>query len=243
MASLLGKIFGDSPKTTAVPKAFTIQVDPVKFGLSVTPQGPVHIQLEALKQKMTKLSSNVENNLMLSIRASTKKNSELAASAFQFDEEYIQKNKFEMEYLTLAYSSFQGLDEGQLKTLEDARMILLQLERLAQFALNIADKTPFVEFANIQELHKDEYGLKPMGDITAEMIKKAVEAFVSGNAKHASETIAMLKEIEDIYNKAVAKIKAEVTDENIISLTGILSILNHVKASADISCDIARHFC
>jgi len=243
MASILGKIFGDSPKTAAVPKAFTVQVDPLKFGLSTKPDGPVHIELESLKQKLTKLSSNVENNLMLSIRAATKKNLELAASAFQFDEEYIQKGKFEVEYLTLAYTSFQGLGEEHLKIVEDARMILLELEQMAQFALNIADKTPFVEFANVQELHKDEYGLKPMGDITAEMIKKAVEAFVSGNAKHASETIAMMKEIDGIYDKAVLKIKAGVTDDNIISLTGILSILNHVKASADISCDIARHFC
>ncbi|RTY37382.1 PhoU family transcriptional regulator [Chlorobium phaeovibrioides] len=243
MASILGKIFGDSSKTAAVPKAFTVQVDPLKFGLSTKPDGPVHIELESLKQKLTKLSSNVENNLMLSIRAATKKNVELAASAFRFDEEYIQKGKFEVEYLTLAYASFQGLGEEHLKIVEDARMILLELERMAQFALNIADKTPFVEFANVQELHKDEYGLKPMGDITAEMIKKAVEAFVSGNAKHASETIAMMKEIDGIYDKAVLKIKAGVTDDNIISLTGILSILNHVKASADISCDIARHFC
>jgi len=148
-----------------------------------------------------------------------------------------------VEYLTLAYASFQGLGEEHLKIVESARMILLELERMAQFALNIADKTPFVEFANVQELHKDEYGLKPMGDITAEMIKKAVEAFVSGNSKHASETIDMMKEIDGIYDKAVAKIKADVTDANIISLTGILSILNHVKASADISCSISRHFC
>jgi len=66
---------------------------------------------------------------------------------------------------------------------------------------------------------------------------------VSGNSKHASETIDMMKEIDGIYDKAVAKIKADVTDANIISLTGILSILNHVKASADISCSISRHFC
>ena len=243
MASFLGKFFGDSPKAAATPKAFTVQVDPLKFGLSTSPDGPVHIELESLKQKLTKLSSNVENNLMLSIRAATKKNLELAASAFKFDEEYIQKGKFEVEYLTLAYASFQGLGEEHLKIVESARMILLELERMAQFALNIADKTPFVEFANVQELHKDEYGLKPMGDITAEMIKKAVEAFVSGNSKHASETIDMMKEIDGIYDKAVAKIKADVTDANIISLTGILSILNHVKASADISCSISRHFC
>jgi len=74
MASFLGKFFGDSPKAAATPKAFTVQVDPLKFGLSTTPDGPVHIELESLKQKLTKLSSNVENNLMLSIRAATKKN-------------------------------------------------------------------------------------------------------------------------------------------------------------------------
>lgn len=73
MANLLGKFFGDASKSAETPKAFTIQIDPVKFNLSTTPDGPVHIQLESLKQKLTKLSSNVENNLMLSIRASTKK--------------------------------------------------------------------------------------------------------------------------------------------------------------------------
>lgn len=243
MAKLFGKMFGEAPKSSATPKAFSILVDPQKFNLSTKPQGPVHIQLESLKQKLTKLSSNVENNLMLVVRASTKQNQELAASAFKFDEEYIQKGKFEVEYLTLAYGNFQGLDEAQLKTVADARMILLELERIAQYCLNIADKTPFVQFSNVQELHKDEYGLKPMGDITAEMIKKAVEAFVSGNSKHARETLEMMKEIQEIYDKAVAKIKAEVNDQNITSVTGILSILNHVKASADISCSISSNFC
>ncbi len=243
MATLLGKFFGDSPKSAETPKAFTIKIDPVKFALSMKPQGTVHVQLESLKQKLTKLSSNVENNLMLSIRASTKQNVTLASSAFKFDEEYIRKGKFEVEYLTLAYASFQKLNEEELKAVQNARMILQELEKLAQFALNIADKTEYVQFANVQELHKDEYGLKPMGDITAEMIKKAVEAFVSGNSKHASETLVMMQEIQDLYDKAELKIKSSVNDQNIINLTGILSILQHVKASADISCAIARHFC
>ncbi|TCD48432.1 PhoU domain-containing protein [Chlorobium sp. N1] len=243
MASLFGKIFGDSPKTAATPKAFTVQVDPKKFGLATKPQGTVHVQFESLKQKLTKLSSNVENNLMLSIRASTKQNNELAASAFKFDEEYIQKGKFEVEYLTLAYGAFQELDEAQQKIVRDARMILQELERMAQFALNIAEKTPFVQFENVQNLHKDEYDLKPMGDITAEMIKKAVEAFVSGNSKHARETLDMMQEIQGIYDKAVAKLKSTVNDQNIISHTGILSILDHTKACADISCSISSHFC
>lgn len=122
-------------------------------------------------------------------------------------------------------------------------MILQELERIAQFALNIADKTAYVEFENIHDLHKDEYGLKPMGDITAEMIKKAVEAYASGNSKHARETLEMMKEIQELYDKAVEKIKNSVTDSTITSLTGILSILNHVRGAADISCSISSHFC
>lgn len=243
MANLLGKFFGESPKTAETPQAFTIKIDPAKFSLSMKPQGTVHVQLESLKQKLTKLSSNVENNLMLSIRASTKTNVELASSAFKFDEAYIRKGKFEVEYLTLAYATFQNLNEEELKSVNQARMILRELEKLAQFALNIADKAGYVQFANVQDLHKDEYGLKPMGDITAEMIKKAVEAFVSGNSKHASETLVMMKEIDGLYENAVAKIKSSVNDQNITNLTGILSIIEHVKASADISCSIASHFC
>ena len=241
--ALFGKKSGDSSKSGAIPKAFTIQIDPSKFNLATKPAGPVHEQLETLKQKLTKLSSNVENNLMLVVRAATKKNRDLAASAFEFDEQYIQKGKFEVEYMTLAYSNFQQLGEADRKTVLDARMILKELERLAQFALNIADKTEYIQLANIQELHKDEYGLKPMGDITAEMIKKAVEAFVSGNSKHASETLDMMKEIDGLYEGAVRKLKAEVNDGNITNFTGILSVVEHVKASAEISCAIARHFC
>lgn len=241
--ALFGKKSGDSSKSNAIPKAFTIQIDPSKFNLATKPAGPVHEQLETLRQKLTKLSSNVENNLMLVVRASTKKNRDLAASAFTFDEEYIQKGKFEVEYMTLAYSNFQNLSEADHKTVVDARMILKELERIAQFALNIADKTEYVQLANIQELHKDEYGLKPMGDITAEMIKKAVEAFVSGNSKHASETLDMMKEIDGLYEGAVKKLKAEVNDQNITNFTGILSVVEHVKASAEIACAISRHFC
>ncbi len=241
--ALLGKLFGDGPKTTEIPKAFTIQIDPLKFRLATRPSGPVHEQLETLKQKLTKLSSNVENNLMLVVRASTKKNRDLAASAFTFDEEYIQKGKFEVEYLTLAYANFQQLGEEDLNIVLKARMILKELEKIAQFALNIADKTEYVQLANIQDLHKDEYGLKPMGDITAEMIKKSVEAFVSGNSKHATETIEMMKEIDSLYEAAVRKLRAEVTDSNITNFTGILSVVEHVRASAQISCVIARHFC
>ncbi|MCE1274192.1 MAG: PhoU family transcriptional regulator [Chlorobiaceae bacterium] len=241
--ALFGKKSGDSSKSTAIPKAFTIQIDPSKFNLATKPAGPINEQLETLKQKLTKLSSNVENNLMLVVRASTKKNRDLAASAFTFDEQYIQKGKFEVEYMTLAYSNFQKLSDADQKTVLDARMILKELERLAQFALNIADKTEYIQLANIQELHKDEYGLKPMGDITAEMIKKAVEAFVSGNSKHASETLDMMKEIDGLYNAAVQKLRSEVNDQNITNFTGILSVVEHVKASAEIACVIARNFC
>ncbi|NTW51028.1 MAG: PhoU family transcriptional regulator [Chlorobiaceae bacterium] len=243
MAKLFGKMFGDSPKSGDIPKAFSIQVDPSKLNLATKPSGPVHEQLETLKQKLTKLSSNVENNIMLAVRASTKKNRELAASAFEFDEQYIQKGKFEVEYLTLAYANFQQLAESDHKTVVDAAMILKELEKIAQFALNIAGKTEYIQLANVQELHKDEYGLKPMGDITAEMIKKAVEAFVSGNSKHASETLDMMKEIDGLYQDAVKKLKSDVNDQNITNLTGILSVVEHVRATAQISCTIASHFC
>ncbi len=241
--ALFGKKTGDSSKSSAIPNAFTIKIDPLKFKLATRPAGPVNEQLETLKQKLTKLSSNVENNLMLVVRASTKRNRDLAASAFTFDEEYIQKGKFEVEYLTLAYSNFQQLGDAEQKTVLDAKMILKELEKLAQFALNIANKTEYIQLANTQELHKDEYGLKPMGDITAEMIKKAVEAFVSGNSKHASETLDMIREIDGLYEAAVRKLKAEVNDQNITNFTGILSVVEHVKASADIACVIARNFC
>ena len=224
----------------ARPEAFTIRIDPDKFRLATKPAGPVHEQLETLKQKLTKLSSNVENNLMLVIRASTKKNSDLAQSAFEFDKEYIQKGKFEVEYLCLADSYFQDLDDENKKVVDTAREIMQKLESIGQYALNIADKTEYIQLANVEVLHKDEYDLKPMGDITAEMIKKSVEAFVSGNSKHASETLDMMKEIEEIYEKAIKKLKEEVTDENITNSTGILSVVEHVKMSADISCDIAR---
>ena len=224
----------------ARPDAFTIKIDPAKFSLETKPSGPVNEQLETLKQKLTKLSSNVENNLMLVIRASTKKNSDLAQSAFEFDKEYIQKGKFEVEYLCLAYGYFQDLGEENKKVIDTAHEIMRKLEMIGQYALNIADKTEYVQLANIDVLHKDEYDLKPMGDITAEMIKKVVEAFVSGNYKHATETLDMMKEIDGIYEKAVKKLKEEVTDENITNSTGILSVVEHVKMTADISCDIAR---
>lgn len=244
MAKLLGKMFGagNAPKSIGKvhrPDAFTIKIDPEKFSLATKPSGPVNEQMETLKQKLTKLSSNVENNLMLAIRASTKKNSDLAQSAFEFDKEYIQKGKFEVEYLCLAYGNFQELEEEHRKTVETAREIMQKLEVLGQYALNIADKTEYIRLANPEILHRDEYDLKPMGDDTAEMIKKAVEAFASGNSKHARETLDMMKKIDEIYHKAVAKLKAEVNDQNIINSTGILSVVEHVKMSADISCEIA----
>ncbi|NEX12518.1 MAG: PhoU family transcriptional regulator [Prosthecochloris sp.] len=231
---------GKGIEKVARPDAFTIKIDPAKFNLATSPAGPVHEQLETLKQKLTKLSSNVENNLMLAIRAATKKNNDLAQSAFEFDQEYIQKGKFEVEYLCLAFSYFQDLDADRKAVVDTARQIMLRLETLGQYALNIANKTAYIQLADIQVLHKDEYDLKPMGDITAEMIKKVVEAFVSGNTKHAQETLDMMTEIDGIYQKAVKKLKAEVNDGNITNLTGILSVVEHVKMSADISCDIAR---
>jgi hypothetical protein len=53
----------------------------------------------------------------------------------------------------------------------------------------------------------------------------------------------MMNEIQALYDVARAKIKSTVNDQNITNLTGILSIIEHVKASADISCSIASHFC
>jgi len=241
--ALFGKKSSAPAKSAATPSAFSIQIDPSKFNLATKPAGPVNEQLETMKQRLTKLSSMVENNLMNAVRAATKKNKDLAVSIFNTDEQYIQKLKFEVEYMTLAYLNFQSLDEAANKSVADARFILGQLETLGQYALNIANKTEYIQLANVEVLHKDEYNLKPMGDDTAEMVKKAVEAYVSGNSKHAVETLDMMKKIEDLYQKAVAKLKAEVNDSNVTNYTGILSVVEHVHASAEISCVIAKRFC
>lgn len=241
--ALFGKKKSSALKAAAIPKAFTTQIDLSKFNLATKPSGLVNEQLATLKQRITKLSSMVENNLMNAIRAATKKNKELAISIFTTDEQYIQKLKFEVEYMTLAYLNFQNLDEAANKSVADARFILKKLETLGQLALNIANKTEYIQLANIEVLHKDEYDLKPMGDDTAEMVKKAVEAYVSGNSKHAVETLDMMKKIEDIYQKAVVKLKAETNDSNITNFTGILSVVEYVHDASLISCEIAKEFC
>lgn len=171
-------------------------------------------RVKMLMTQLSEMGSLVEKQIYNSIEAFRNKDMELAKEITENDDKVDELNR-KIEEQCLKLMAMESPVATDLRKIFTASKIVTDLERIGDYAVDICKIAKRVE---LDVLGTECEPIWQMVDILRKMIKKSVEAFVSGDVDSAYEICKMDDEVDILYRGLFNDmLKKMVKDENIIN--------------------------
>lgn len=152
-------------------------------------------RMQLLTSELAEMGSLVEKQLYNSIEAFKNKDMVLAKKVIENDDEVDELNK-KIEEQCLKFMAMESPVATDLRNIFTTSKIVTDLERMADYAVDICKVAQRVELDILGEECEPVW---QMVDILRKMIKRSLEAFVTGNVKEAYEICKMDDEVDILY--------------------------------------------
>lgn len=152
-------------------------------------------RVKMLMTQLSEMGSLVEKQIYNSIEAFRNKDMELAKEITENDDKVDELNR-KIEEQCLKLMAMESPVATDLRKIFTASKIVTDLERIGDYAVDICKIAKRVEF---DVLGTECEPIWQMVDILRKMIKKSVEAFVSGDVDSAYEICKMDDEVDILY--------------------------------------------
>lgn len=151
-------------------------------------------ELKNLKDKILKLGALVEEQVQNAVHALVKRDSNLAKDVIEKD---TQVNRIEVEIdeeciRLIALRQPVGVD---LRFITTAMKLVTDLERIGDLAVDICERAMEL---NLEPQLKPFIDIPRMADISMQMLKGALDAFVNRDSKLAQEVCARDDEVDNL---------------------------------------------
>lgn len=195
-------------------------------------------EIEKLKKKILQMAALVEENLQYAVKSITERNKTLADRVIDHDEE-IDSHEVEVEEDCLKILALHQPVAADLRYVIAVMKINNDLERIADLAVNIAERTKFL--ASQAEVPVP-FNLSGMLAETMNLVKKSVDALVMHDASLAHEVIVEDDKVDDFHRRAYLTIqdKIKAMPDRADALISILSVSRNLERIADHATNIAE---
>lgn len=171
-------------------------------------------RMQLLTSELAEMGRLVEKQLYNSIEAFKNKDMVLAKKVIENDDKVDELNK-KIEEQCLKFMAMESPVATDLRKIFTTSKIVTDLERMADYAVDICKIAQRVELDILGEECEPVW---QMVDILRKMIKRSLEAFVTGNVKEAYEICKMDDEVDILYRGLFNDIlKKMAKDETIIN--------------------------
>ena len=198
----------------------------------------IDLQLDLLRDKILLLGGKTEDAVHRAMRALTERNSDLAKSVCDADR-LIDQMELEIDQLCVEILATQTLDEHSLRMVVSVAKITPILERIADHATSIAETAIILN----NEPQIDSYvDFSLMGEIAAEMLREALNAFTSEDAAASREIIARDMTLDKAYGRVFDGL-IETLSQNSATANGaarLLFVAKHIERIGDYVKDICE---
>ncbi|MEA4847583.1 MAG: phosphate signaling complex protein PhoU [Clostridiaceae bacterium] len=154
-------------------------------------------ELQDLQLSLLKMSSMVEEILANSIKALKTQDVELAQKVIDDDAE-IDDMEFVVEDKCIKLIALQSPLARDLRLITTALKIITDLERIADYAVDIAKITLKLQH---EKYIKKLIDIPRMAEIAIDMVKGAIDAYVNLDTEHACEAAKLDDELDGLYNQ------------------------------------------
>jgi len=195
--------------------------------------------LKELNRQLLKMSALAEESISLSIKALVKRNEDLAVKVINSDKE-INMLEIEIDELCLKLLALYQPTAVDLRFITSAIKINSELERIADQAVNIAERT--------QEIFKQPL-LKPLIDIprmatlAQKMVKDSIDALVNRDESLARDVCKRDDEVDNLNDQVFRELLTYmIQDPNTITrAVELILVGRHLERIADHTTNIAEN--
>jgi len=154
-------------------------------------------ELNALREKILKLGSMVETSILNAVKSLVERNSDLAKEVIKKDH-IINALDVEIDEECVRLIALRQPMARDLRQITTAMKITTDLERMADLAVNIAERA--LEL-NEEPLLKPFVNIPRMAEIVQGMVRDALDSFVAGCTRLPYEVIKKDDEVDDLTVK------------------------------------------
>ena len=196
------------------------------------------IQIEKLKTRLIKMCSLVDEQVELALKSVDEENTELANLVIDRDNK-VDKYDVKIEKICQKIFALSQPVAADLRLIMSALTIDTNLERIGDLAVNIAESAK--EMGKKPDFY-EKTNLKEMSQVTREMIKNAIDAFIEGNPDLAKKVIETDDKVDNynVDNHATLKAIMKERPENVEPGVALLVISRHLERLADHATNIAE---
>lgn len=152
-------------------------------------------KIKSLNAELMEMATLVEKQIYDSINALRNQNNELAQEVIKNDDKVDNFQK-EIEEKCIKIIATEQPVAKDLRSLYTTSKIVTDLERMADYAVDISKAVSKVQGVNFSE---DVSPVWEMVDIVTKMIKSAIEAYINGDVDHAYEICDMDDRVDALY--------------------------------------------
>lgn len=202
-------------------------------------RGKFEEDLKTLQQKLLELGNFAVKALNHSLTALENKDIELALKILEDDADanILEEEINDFAILLIAKQQPVAVD---LRRLIVAIKIATDIERMADFAVNIAKST--IRIGN-EPLVKPIEHIKQMHQLSVEMLKLSLEAFNEEDLGKAKQVAQMDDQVDDLYGQTIKELLtlAQSKPEQLAQITQLSFISRYLERAADHVTNIAEH--
>ncbi len=195
-------------------------------------------ELRALREKLLEMGGLVERAIAASVRAITERDSAVAEQVKTRDRE-INRMEVDIDGMCRRVLALRQPAASDLRFITTALKIVVDLERMGDLAVNVAERALDLNQAPpLGPLHE----LSKIAELAEAQLKKALDAFVTGDVPKAEEVLGGDELIDALYLKIFNDMLARMMEDskNIRRATAVMFAAKHLERFGDHAVNLAE---
>ncbi len=195
-------------------------------------------QLDTLRDKVLLLGGKAESAVQRAMKALTTRDSQLAQVVLE-DDKVINQMELEIDRMSVEIIALYQPAAHDLRLVISVAKITPVLERLADHAGNIAEAVLII---NTEPELRQFSEMTIMSDNAAEMLRKALDAFIAEDAELARQIIKQDKVIDTSYKKVFSELIGMIINDptTTTSAAQLLFVAKHLERIGDYVKDVCE---
>jgi phosphate transport system protein len=195
-------------------------------------------ELRALREKLLEMGGKVETAIANSVRAVTERDSALAEGVKGTDRE-INRQEVDIDDACRRMLALRQPAASDLRFITTVLKVVTDVERMGDLAVNIAERAiELNQAAPLRPLHD----LSRLADLAQTQLKKALDAFVAGDAAKAREVMDGDDHLDALYHKIFNDLLGFMMEDakNVRRATSVMFVAKHLERLGDHVTNVAE---
>jgi phosphate transport system protein len=195
-------------------------------------------ELKALRDQLLEMGGLVEHAIAASVRAVTERNTELAEQV-KVKDRAINRMEVDVDGACRRILALRQPAASDLRFITTALKIVTDLERMGDLAVNIAERAIDLNQAPALAPMHD---LSRLADLSEAQLKKALDAFVTGDVDKADEVMRGDEVLDTLYLKIFNDLLALMMEDsrNIRRATSVMFAAKYLERFGDHATNLAE---